>query len=383
MSNPARLFRDFVPLVLAVICSLFDGCHTSPFGPRFVAEPFAEPAPPPTQVEFRDARPAWQRRYWQGAVTPRDYELAITVIPLEKFAPADEPSTGAGSRPVRGAPPLFRTPDQRGLAHVQSQFLQGLEKGRTELGLASAPARLTIDSCVVVVNKIRALEGVWEQTAEARRETLAHWRRGLPLRMTLGVSSGFGPGAMGAGAQFGPPQDLPPLPGEHPLSRAYGPVRGPPPELGEYGPDVTCDIRARVELTLADGESREVSLRVITRSLPLEPPHFLADEAVSATFAAALRRFPDELVAAWQADPRLPDTPENPTSAAPVSRIDQTQPWDALSQDEVPAGSSGGNITFAGSTTGEASPSGVAPASFSGSASPDGAGGTKGFSSSP
>lgn len=370
---------------MLLVC-LFLGCQTSPFGPRFVAEPYSEPASLPEEVEFVDVRPAWQRRYWQGAVTPRDYELAITVIPLEKFAPADASPTGsANSRPA-GFAPLFRTPDQQGFAHSRTQFLQALQVGCQQLGLESAHARLTLDSCVVVVNKSRALQGVWDQTAEARREALAHWRRGLPLRMTLGVSSGFSPGlgpaGMGAGAQFGPPQDVPPLPGELPLSRAYGPVRGPPPELGDYGPDVTCEIRARVELTTSNAPPREVSLQIITRSLPLEPPNFLSDEAVSATFAAALRQFPDELATAWLGENSASaDRKGVPTEDEPVASEAPIVPQETSPQGDFGPGSSGGKTTSAGSTSSD--DSGSDSSLESDPVSSAGAGGTTGSPVSP
>jgi hypothetical protein len=276
------------------------GCQVLPFGPRFVIDPLPDQEPPPPQVELCDARPAWQRRYWQGAVSPRDYELAITVIPLEKFAfPETTPR-----------PPQFRTPDQQGWQATREELRRAVYAGMHQLGLAAAPTVITLDSALVVVNKTRALQTVWEQTADARREALAHWRRGGDLRLTLGVSSGLGaplgPVNPGAGVHWGSPQEIPPLPGEQPLSRAYGPVRGPPPDLGDYGPDVTCEIRARVAVHLADQPVREVSLHVLTHSLPLEPPNFLSDDAVSSTFEAALRELTSVFVETWQGGPTAP-----------------------------------------------------------------------------
>lgn len=302
--SPHHLPRDpnrrrcIALLAQALLGAVLLGCQSLPFGPRFVVDSEPDQEPPPPHLELCDARPTWQRKYWQGAVSPRDYELAITVIPLEKFA-----FSRASPLPLQ-----FRTPDQQGWQMTREELRRAVFKGLRRLGLAAAPTVITVDSALVVVNKTRALQTVWEQTADARREALAHWRRGGDLRLTLGVSSGMGtsigPVNSGAGVQWGSPQEIPPLPGELPLSRAYGPVRGPPPNLGDYGPDVTCEIQARVTVHLPDERSREISLHVLTRSLPLEPPNFLSDEAVSSTFEAALRELTSVFCETWLA---LPD----------------------------------------------------------------------------
>jgi hypothetical protein len=259
-----------------------------------VVDPAVDEQPLPENIQLCDARPAWQRKYWQGAVVPRDYDLAITVIPLEKFAiPRGTPR-----------PPLLRTPDQQGWQSSRDELCRAVFTGLRQLGLADAPTVITLDSALVVVNKSKALQAVWDQTADARREVLAHWRRGADLRLTLGVSSGFGGPAgsvhPGAGVGWGGPQEIPPLPGEQPLSRAYGPVRGPPPDLGEYDQDVTCELRVRVEVHSPAATKREVCLHILTRSLPLEPPNFLSDEAVVSTFEAALSELTTQFIEAWQ-----------------------------------------------------------------------------------
>jgi len=293
-TNPRR---SIALLAQALLAAVLLGCQSLPFGPRFVVESEPDQEPPPPHLDICDARPAWQKKYWQGAVSPRDYELAITVIPLEKFA-----FSRASPLPIQ-----FRTPDQQGWQMTREELRRAVFKGLRRLGLSTAPTVVTVDSALVVVNKTRALQTVWEQTADARREALAHWRRGGDLRLTLGVSSGMGaaigPVNSGAGVHWGSPQEIPPLPGELPLSRAYGPVRGPPPDLGDYGPDVTCEIRARVTVQLPDEQVREVPLHVLTRSLPLEPPNFLSDEAVSSTFEAALCELTEVLIETWQGFP--------------------------------------------------------------------------------
>ena len=303
-------------LAPALWTAVLTGCQGHPFGPRFVVGPAADPAPLPPTLQLGDARPAWQRQYWQGAVTPRDYELAITVIPLEKFAIPHGPPL----------PPRLRTPDQLGWESTRDELRRAVFTGLRQLRLESAPTAITLESALVVVNKSRALQGVWEQTAEARREALAHWRRGADLRLTLGVSSGFGvaPGPVypGGGVHWGSPQEIPPLPGEQPLSRAYGPVRGPPPDLGDYDQDVTCEIRVRVEVRTPAGEDQEVSLHIVTRSLPLEPPNFLSDEAVISTFEAALRELTTRFVEAWQESP--PAQTRRPSPAREIPN--QTRP---------------------------------------------------------
>lgn len=311
--RPATGLASFLHhLAMSLLAAAFIGCQVHPFGPRFVVEPPQDQEPLPADLTLRDARPAWQRRYWQGAVAPRDYELAITVIPLEKFAFLHNDPRG----------PLWRTPDQQGWESTREELRRAVFSGLRRLGLADAPTVITLDSAVVVVNKSRALQTVWEQTADARREALSHWRRGGDLRLTLGVSSDLGtplgPGLPGPGVHWGSPPEIPPLPGEQPLSRAYGPVRGPPPDLGDYGPDVTCDIQARVEVQTPGRVGREVPLRILTHSLPLEPPNFLSDEAVISTFRAALDELTTQFVEAWpvgttsadQGEPAAGDSPD-------------------------------------------------------------------------
>lgn len=318
-----RRLRRLAVLAQGLLGVVLLGCQVLPFGPRFVVDAEPDQEPPPPHVELCDARPAWQRKYWQGAVAPRDYELAITVVPLEKF-------TCSRATPL---PPQFRTPDQQGWQGTREELRRAVFTGLRRVGLASAPTVMTLDSALVVVNKTRALQTVWEQTADARREALAHWRRGGDLRLTLGVSSGMGapigPVHSGAGVQWGSPQEIPPLPGEQPVSRAYGPVRGPPPDLGDYGPDVTCEIRARVAVQTPDKQVREVSLHLLTRSLPLEPPNFLSDEAVSSTFEAALRELTAVFVETWQGSPNASSEgsgAEPAASPSPETSLSQETP---------------------------------------------------------
>lgn len=321
--SPPDLRRPRLIAILAqgLLGVVMLGCQVLPFGPRFVVDAGPDEEPPPPHLELRDARPAWQKKYWQGAVSPRDYELAVTVIPLEKFALA----------PGTELPSQFRTPDQQGWRATREELRRAVFTGLRRLGLASAPTVITLDSALVVVNKTRALQTVWEQTADARREALAHWRRGGDLRLTLGVSSGrgapMGPVHSGAGVQWGSPQEIPPLPGEQPLSRAYGPVRGPPPDLGDYGPDVTCEIRARVAVQTPGEQEREVSVHVLTRSLPLEPPNFASDDAVSSTFEAALRELAALFVETWRGSPHASgggidaESAESAASASPETGL--------------------------------------------------------------
>jgi hypothetical protein len=67
-------------------CALRDA--PSDTGPMFSlgATPQIEPADS-ISMNFQDTRPKWERRYYSGTVNPRNYEWAMTFVPLENFQP--------------------------------------------------------------------------------------------------------------------------------------------------------------------------------------------------------------------------------------------------------------------------------------------------------
>ncbi len=262
------------------------GCQASPFGPRFAYEPLpVADLSSVAEIAVQDERPKWQKQYWQGAETPRDYELAVTFIPLEKFRPLphDGASVSLGDR--LGF-------DDAGRKANYAEVTTALARELDQASFISRKSVLHLKSFILVVNKEDAFREIWDNLAEERREALVEWRRNSTVRavmgMSTGIAAGFGPSPIGAGVMVGSPSDLPALPGETPLARTYGAVTGPPSELGDYGPDVTCVIEAELELSIDRNEPHRIPLYAISRSLPLEPPHFLADVAVPSTMRQAL-----------------------------------------------------------------------------------------------
>jgi len=277
-----------VAVWVAVLAVGLSGCQSLPFAPRYTY--LAGPGPTAEagqSVVWSDARPSWQKRYWQGAETPRDHELAISVIPLERLSPQSNPEVTGLTEAE------FKRQSHDSLAPAAWEARGVLATVLGDHPEIVPPTRFELTKFVVVVNKQVALQQQWEESADERREALSRWRQGPALRTSLGLGGGFGPGwgptQMGAGLMVGTPTEIPLLPGERPVARVYGAVRGPPPELDAYGPDVTCDLAGRWEVTDRQGRTVLHDLRATTRSLPLEPPHLLPDQAVAAGVRQLMR----------------------------------------------------------------------------------------------
>jgi len=277
-------------------------------------------------VAWSDARPAWQKRYWQGAETPRDNELAISVIPLERLAPQANPDEAG----VTEAQFLRQSRDSLVRAAREARGVLATVVG--EHPEIVPPTRFELTRFVVVVNKQEALQRQWDESADERREALSRWRQGPALRTSLGLGGGFGPGwgptQMGAGLMVGTPTEIPLLPGERPVARVYGAVRGPPPELEPYGPDVTCDLAGRWEVTDTQGRTVVHDLRATTRSLPLEPPHLLPDQAVAAGVRQLLRVLDREARAALGETTEPAQSAQAAEAAAPLEPTAPAAPTD-------------------------------------------------------
>ncbi|MCY2968264.1 MAG: hypothetical protein NT069_32320 [Planctomycetota bacterium] len=237
------------------------------------------------EITVQDERPKWQKQYWQGAETPRDYELAVTFIPLEKFRPLPHEGTSVSLGDRLGF-------DEAGRNANYGEITTALARELDQANFIPLKTVLHLKSFILVVNKQDAFREVWDDLAEARREALVDWRRNSTVRAVVGMSTGVAAGLatspFGAGVMVGSSADIPALPGETPLARTYGAVTGPPTELGDYGPDVTCVIETELELYIDRNEPRRIQLSSISRSLPLLPPHFLTEEAVPATMRQAL-----------------------------------------------------------------------------------------------
>lgn len=263
------------------------GCQSLPFGPHYTFEPIEQGNPARVNVTLVDERPAWQKEYWQGAESPRDHAIAISVVPLERLRPISANTEAEMSWLER----LKSKQSAFSAMTDEIQLLVAQELDEAELAPHETNIRLT--TFIVVVNKSEVAKAIWEKTEDERREAIARHRRESLIRTSLGIGTGLatkgGTGiGLGTGLSMGSPNEMPELPGERNMGRTYGIVRGPPAELGEYDSDVTCEIKADLELWIDRDEPLRLDLHAVTRSLPLSPPSYDASQAIPSTARQAL-----------------------------------------------------------------------------------------------
>jgi hypothetical protein len=229
-------------LVLVAIPLLVPGCRELPIarGPEYVlgdrqmAAIVQTAAGEPVRIplELRDGRPVWEMRYHAPASEPAGWRRAIGFVPMENIQPS-----------------------------INELILDSVNQAAAMMPERPTGGIVQIDSFRVVVNESEAkhrefLERQQQLALEMEREPSLL----LGVSSSGGIGFGFGlpfenrPGLRGSTSS---PSDAEPLfIGSSKIVNGQREFVGPPKELPlSYGPGITCEIVARVELSWPGGRS--------------------------------------------------------------------------------------------------------------------------------
>jgi hypothetical protein len=228
-------------LCWAVLLMFSAGCKSFPLAP---GPEIGLAAPPPVgagafPLEVVDARPAWERRYYEGD---------ISFLPLENVTPSPWP-------------------------HLQRE----LDNQFAEMPDRPCRGKLVVRSFRVIVNdeeRVQAAEEERHQAEQERKDRDRETNRQLrEAGMRVKDDDDDPLGEIFGEAMTEVVVELGKLAygGLKTLATGKRTLRGPPRQLGEdYGPDATCQIKATATLEWPDGRSEHRDLCVTVNSAVLE-----------------------------------------------------------------------------------------------------------------